>query len=357
MEMLLSLILGVFLAAVGVLFTPALLEVIGTPDEVLPNAVIYLRIYFYGLPFLFVYNAGASILTALGDSVRPLIYLIITTLVNIVGDLVFVLVFHWDIAGVAWSTVIAEAISTGMVVWTLRRAHGGHKLKFKDLRIHKELLKKAAAIGIPGGVQGTIVSLSNFAVQYYINGLGATALAGYSASGRIDAFANMPIQTMAMVLATFVGQNLGAHQVKRARRGVKYGILLSVAFTIVMSGIMIWLARPLLGFFTPETDVVEAGYQFMLVLTPFYFILSGTMVLPGALRGAGDVRFATFSCVAAFVVVRQIYLFFITQFQNNIFAVALCYPASWLLAATAIYIHYFRSNWDKFKPEPPEEEE
>ncbi|MDR1663980.1 MAG: MATE family efflux transporter [Clostridiales bacterium] len=351
MELLLSIILGVALAAVGYAFTPALLGLINTPAEVIPDATTYLRIYFLGLPALFVYNAGASILTALGDSIRPLIYLIITTVLNIVGDLVFVLVFDWDTAGVACATVIAEVISVLMVLWTMRRAQGGHRLIFKDLRLHPEMLKKAAAIGIPGGLQGTIVSLSNFAVQSYLNGLGATTMAGYSASSRIDAFAQMPLQAIALVLATFVGQNLGAQQVERARKGVKYGVLLSIFITMGLSALALVFARPMLWFFSPQAGVVEAGLRFMYMITPFYFLLTGVNVLPGALRGAGDVRFATISCILSFVVVRQIYLFTISQINYNISMVAVCYPATWLIAGIAIAIHYKHSDWTKFEKE------
>jgi putative MATE family efflux protein len=349
-ELVLSAVLGIFLAVAGYIFTPVLLGLIKTPAEVLPNAVTYLRIYFIGLPALFIYNAGASILNSMGDSKSPLVYLIVSTLLNVVGDLVFVLVFKWGVGGVAASTVLAEVVSTVLVIQTLRKADGAHRIFLKDLKINWGLLKKATAIGVPGGIQGTIVSLSNFAVQSYINGLGPMIPSGYSAAEKIDAFANMPIQTMAMVLATFVGQNLGAHQVARARKGVKIGMMLCVGITAIMSITVVLASRPLLGLFSSEPEVMEIGTRFMRCLVPFYFILSATMGLPGALRGAGDVRMGTFASVFSFVVVRQIYLFIISRSPYySIETVAAGYPGTWVLCGIIMVIYYLRTDWSRFE--------
>ena len=348
-EFLLSLVLGIFLAVVGIVFTPALLRLIDTPIEVLPGAIMYLRIYFIGLPVMFLYNAGATILTALGNSRSPLLYLLVATFINIVGDLAFVLIFDWGIAGVAISTVLAQVVTMILVLRNFRRAAGSHRLIVGKLRIHWDFVSKAAAIGIPGGIQGTIVSFSNFFVQSYINGLGSVVMAGYSASSRIDAFAGMPIQTMSLVLATFVGQNLGANQVKRARMGVKYGIMLTISLVVVMSGLIFAFSDPLLRLFSSDTDVLEYGRRFIVIFAAFYFLLSTVITLPGALRGAGDVRFATITCVVCFVGVRQIYLFIISRLHYTIETVAAAYPITWLLAGTAIIIYYLKSDWQKYE--------
>ena len=348
--MLMSLILGVVLSAVGIIFTPALLRWMDTPETVFQEAVQYLQIYFYGLTALTVYNMGAAVLTAMGDSRRPLYFLTLSAAINVAGNLAFVLIFDMKIAGVAYSTVISEAISAVLVVIVLCRSHSEYRLDLRKLRIDFPLLKRIAMIGMPSGLQQAIISFSNIAVQGYINRLGPIAMSGYTAGTKLDSFTMLPAHTMAMAITTFVGQNLGAHQVERARRGTRYAMIVGMACTALIGIAILLFGRILLRIFTPDPLVIESGYQFMSVFAPTYVILNFTQILPGALRGADDVRVPTLVCIFCFVVLRQIYLFVVTQHFNNIITVALGYPVTWIIAATAILIHYRRSNWDRFLP-------
>jgi putative MATE family efflux protein len=344
-----SIVLGVVFTILGVTLSPAILRAVRTPPEVLDDSIIYLRIYFGGLAPLLIYNAGAAILTALGDSRRPLIFLLISSILNIIGDLVLVLIFKMGVEGVAISTVFAEVVCAVLVLTTLARSDISRRLIIKEIKVKFGILKRIFSLGIPSAVQGIIVSASNVLVQSYINGLGDVVVAANSAAGKIDAFAGLPLQAMTLVAATFVGQNLGAGDVKRARRGANYSVALSAGITGLISILIIVAREPLLRIFTPETDVIELGSQFLMVYAPLYFVLACTQVLPGALRGAGDVKYSTFVCVGCFVVIRQIYLFIITKFDYSILTVALGYPVTWALASVLIAVRYLKSDWSGFK--------
>ena len=354
--MLLAAIIGVVLGTIGVVLTPALLGLMKTPLEVAPEATIYLRIFFIGMPTLTIYNMGAAALTAVGDAKRPLFFLAIATVINIIGNLLLVLVIPLGVAGVSISTVASQLITAVLVVIVLSRSNAEYRLIFRNLGLRANILKQVASIGLPSGLQLAIVGLSNIIVQSYVNGLGKTAMAGAGASGRVEAFVLLPVQAMALALATFVGQNLGAGQVRRARNGVRSAMIITMAITAVISLLAVTFGKSLLRIFTASPEVVELGYQFMRVYVPAYVVLAFTSVLPGALRGAGDVRVATVASVFCFVVVRQIYLFFITKAHYTITAVALGFPSTWVLAGGIIFIHYLRTNWSAFEKKPDGEQ-
>ena len=347
--MLLSLIIGLILAVVGVTAAETLLGWMSTPPEVVADALTYLRIFFYGMPALIVYNMGAAVLTAVGDSKRPLYFLAISAFINITGNLIFVNVFHMGIAGVAYSTIIAEAISAVLVVITLCRSNGNHRLILRELKISGTIVKRVAQIGLPGGLQQAIISGSNIMVQSYINRLGAPIAAGYSADIKVDAFIMLPTMTMALAATTFVGQNLGAKNVKRARQGVKVSLGLGLAVTFMISVLVLVFQNPLLRIFSPDPQIVGYGAQFMRVFVPGYICLCFTQIIPGALRGAGDVNFATITCIICFVVIRQLYLFLITPISHTITTVALGYPITWLIAAVVLILYYRKSDWSRFE--------
>jgi putative MATE family efflux protein len=346
---LLSAIVGVVLSVVGIVFCPALLRFMGTPADIMDGAVLYLRIFFSGFVFTSLYNTGAAILTAVGDSRRPLYFLAVSAILNVIGDLVFVLVFDMGIAGVAISTVLAQIVSVVLVGLTLMHTEEDYRLILRKLSVKSEHVKSIANIGLPTGIQSTIISFSNVIVQSYFNGLGAVAVAGYAASTKIDGFAQLPIATMSMAISTFVAQNLGAGQVKRARQGVKYAMAIAIGVTAVLTVLAFVFTTPLLKIFTKDPIVLADAIQFFHTMAPFYVVLAFTQVLPGALRGAGHVRFTTVASVACFVVLRQIYLGIITRIDGGIFytivTVTLGYPFTWTLCAIAILIYYLRSNW------------
>jgi putative MATE family efflux protein len=348
----LSVVIGAFLSILGIVLSPLILRFMGTPDGILADAILYLRIYFSGFLFTSIYNTGAAILTAVGDSRRPLYFLAVSAVLNVVGDLVFVQVFHMEIAGVALATVLAQIVSVVLVLLVLTRAKGSHRLNLKGIRIHRRYVIPIASIGLPTAIQNTIISFSNVMVQSYFNGLGAVSVAGYAASTKIDAFAQLPVVTMSMAVSTFVAQNLGAGKVKRARQGVKYAVIIGFCTTVALTVVAFLSTTQLLSIFTKEPDVLAAGMKFFHTMAPFYVALIFTQVLPGALRGAGDVKFATISSVFCFVVLRQIYLAIITRINGgqlySIVAVTLGYPFTWSICALLTIAYYLRSDWSSF---------
>ncbi|MDR0819109.1 MAG: MATE family efflux transporter [Oscillospiraceae bacterium] len=349
---LLSIIIGAVTSVAGVILSPLILRLMNTPAEMMDDAVMYLRIFFAGLLGLTVYNMGASALQAVGNSRYPLYFLIISTIVNTVGDLALTVGLNMGVAGAALATIFAELLSAVLVLLVLGKSKREYKLSFRKLKMDKQITKNILSLGLPGAFQSAIVSVSNVVVQSYMNGLGTVAVAGYSAANKLDAFLQLPIQAMALAVTTFVSQNLGAGKVKRARSGTKMSMLIGIAATLALSIPAIVFHERFLMAFSSDSEVLRDGWEFMKVFAPFYFILSGTQILPGALRGAGDVKTSTFASVGCFVVLRQVYLFIITKTRYTIFTVAFGYPMTWALCALIVLVHYLRSDWRKFDNAP-----
>ncbi|MCL1796658.1 MAG: MATE family efflux transporter, partial [Clostridia bacterium] len=271
-----------------------------------------------------------------------------TAILNVTLNLFFVLVLDLGIAGVAWSTVVAEAVSAVLVVIILTRAEGSYRLTLRKLRVYASVSGEIVRLGLPGGIQQSVISASNIVVQSYINGLGGAVMAGYSASTKLDQFITLPAQTMAMSVTTFVGQNLGAGKVDRARRGTRQSIIMGLCVSVCLSAIVMAARTSLLRIFTPDPEVLEHGFAFIRVFAPMYFLLCFTQIIPGALRGAGNVRMATATTIFSFVILRQIYLFVITRINYTITTVALAYPVTWAIAAVILTVYYSRSDWNRF---------
>jgi len=351
----LSFVMGITLAVLGVAVSPAILRLMNTPPEVFEDAIVYLRVYFIGMIALTTYNIGSGVLRALGDSTRPLYFLVVSTCVKICCNMIFVTKFHWDVAGVAWSTNLAQLISAVLVLLALCRSSAGFRVNLKKLRMRFYSVKQITNLGLPGGIQQSIVSFSNIIVQSYVNGLGAVALAGYSASTRVDGFVFLPASSLAIGITTFVGQNLGAGKPGRARQGTRRAMTIALICTAVLSAVVLTYGKALLRAFTPDPRVIEDGFSFMRVFASGYVLLCVTQILPGALRGAGDVRFPAAASIVSFVLVRQLYLFSITKIHYTLGFVALAYPATWFVAAVAIGIYYLRSDWSRFEEREAEQ--
>ena len=345
----LAAILGIVLSIAGVLLTPAVLRLMRTPEQIIPESATYLRIYFAGLTGLTIYNIGASILTAVGDTRRPLYFLIISTIIKISCNLLAVTVLNMGIAGVAFSTMLAQIVTSTLVITALCRANGPHRLRLRSLRINPLLTKRIFRIGLPGGIQTSIISASNIIVQSYINMMGPAVMAGYSATTRLDAFIMMPVQTMAMTVTTFVGQNLGAGKVKRARRGVMTAVSGGLIMTVIISVIALTFGGRLLRIFSPEPEVIEYGLRFLRVFAPLYFVLCFSQIVPGALRGSGDVKMAMFTCIGSFVGLRQLYLFIMTRVLYTPETVALGFPLTWAVAGAIMTVYYLKRDWSRFE--------
>lgn len=346
--MLLTFLLGIVATIVGVSIVKPSLQMMRTPDAMLEEATEYLTIYFSGIAGLLVYNMGSAILRAVGDSQRPLYFLVFSAVVNTVLDLLFVICFHMGVAGVAYATIIAQAASAVLVLYVLTKEKGAYGLRWNKLRIDGRTLREILIIGLPASVQQGVTSFSNVFVQAYINDLGALSASGWAAYNRIDMFLMVPVMAIAQASTTFVAQNWGARQLERARKGVRTGILLSLGCMGVCAAAVMALARPLLSIISPSEDVISYGARFVYIITPFYLVITFNQMYAGALRGIGESVIPTVIMLFSFVVFRQIYLYCATRFivdeQWRFVTVALAYPVGWMLCSTLEAIAYHRSR-------------
>ena len=347
-SMSLAVLLGIVLSFIGFFISPVLITLMKTPEDMVTDAAAYLRIYFIGLVGLTIYNIGAAILNASGDSKRPLYFLIVSTIIH--TALVFLLVawIPMGISGAALATTISQVVSAILVVMSLCKSDGYTHLILRELRVDRYIVKRIASIGIPAALQQSIVSISNLVVTSYINALDTIVIAGYSVAQKADGFLMIPTSAISMATTTFVGQNLGARQVDRARKGVRTALLLNLSLTAFLSVLSIIFIYPLLNIFTPAQAVINAGYDFFIIYSCARIILTLTNILPGALRGAGDVKVSTFACIGSFVVLRQIYLAVVTKFVYSTTSIMLCYPITWLVAGIIIIFHYRKSDWSSY---------
>ena len=339
----LTFLVSVIATALGQLIIPPMLRFMQTPEDVMPESSRYLTIYFAGISGILFYNLGSGILRAVGDSKRPLFFLIISALLNTVLDLMFVLAFGMGVDGVAYATILSQILSALLILVTLTREKGKYGIRWRKVRVDRESLRVILKLGLPSSIQSAITSFSNVFVQSYINYFGSACMAGYGVYGKIDAFALIPVQSISMASTTFVGQNWGAGQPARAREGVRTATIMSLVSTAVLGILVFALARPLMGFFSPEPEVIDYGIRFIRIVTPFYIAICFNQIYAGALRGVGDATMPTVIMLASFVAFRQVYLAVTRALGAGFIAVALAYPVGWILCSTLLLIRYSRS--------------
>ena len=342
-----TLILALIFTGLGIFLIPYMLELMKMPTEVIPEATTYLTIYFAGVVGLMLYNIGAGILRAVGDSQRPFYFLVVCALTNTVLDLIFVLVLHMGVEGVALATVLSQCVSAVLVMRLLMRSDICIKLSLSKLRIHWDMLKKIVAVGIPASIQMCITSFSNIFVQSYINYFGADCMSGWTAYNKIDMLIFMPMQSIALASTTFVGQNLGKNQIERARRGVRNAMLLSVASTVLIMVPVVIFAPPIVAFLNDKPEVVDYGTLLLRWLSPFYILCVFNQVYAGALRGAGISRPPMIIMLISFVLFRQIYLFAMSRICNEIIPIAMSYPAGWFLSSVLTTAYFYKVKLGK----------
>ncbi len=337
----LTAILGVILTAVGIILIPSMLNMMKMPADPFDEAKTYLTIYFAGLIGMMFYNLGAGILRAVGDSQRPFYFLVVSALLNTVLDLVFVLVFHMGVEGVALATVIAQTVSAILCFVVLFKTSSCVKVSLRSLQIDKESTAKIVNVGIPTALQMTITSFSNVFVQSYINHFGTDCMSGWTAYAKLDAFLFLPMQSLSIAATTFVGQNLGKNDIARAKKGVNVAMLMSFVSTFVIMLPMIIFAPHFVWFFNKEPAVIEYGTIFLRYITPFYIICCVNQIYSGALRGAGNTRAPMLIMLASFVFFRQGYLFVTANYiSNTILPIAMAYPAGWILCSLLNFVYY-----------------
>ncbi len=325
--------------------TDFMLRFMKTPADVFDQAALYLRIYFAGVTGLLLYNMGSGVLRAVGDTKRPLYFLILTSILNIFLDLLFVLVFHWGIAGVAYATILSQFISAGATMAVLLRTRDIYRFSFADLCLDRGLLSQIFRVGLPTALQSILTSFSNIFVQSYINFFGAVVMAGWGCYNKLDQFIMLPVLSMAMAATTFVAQNMGAHNEKRAIDGTVTSILMSLAITGAIAALLFGFADTSMRLFTGDEPVIQAGVTFIHINIFFMLFNCVNQVLAGALRGRGDSIGPMVIMLLTFVLIRQIYLYLMTRFINNTpMTVGFGYPVGWMTCCV-LEVLYFYLFW------------
>ena len=334
--------LSLLFTVAGVAAVKPMLRFMATPEDVFAEATTYLRIYIGGISGLLVYNMGSGILRAVGDTMRPLYFLILTSVLNIILDLAFVLGLHRGIEGVAWATIISQFISAFLILLLLSRSEDIYRLTWHDLKIDRVILGRIFAVGLPAGIQSIITAFSNVFVQSYINYFGSSCMAGWSCYNKLDQFIMLPMQSMAMASTTFVSQNIGAEKRQRADKGTIVTVALSVGVTAVIVAVLCLFAAPAVGLFTPDASVIEYGVLFIRV-NSFFLLFNGVShVLAGALRGQGDSRGPMIIMLLSFVGIRQVYLYVVSRFiANTPLLVGFGYPVGWTTCCIIEMTYFF----------------
>lgn len=335
-----SVIGSIFITIMGIVISPAILSLMNTPKELMADSILYLRIYFGGIFFVFIYNTGSGLLRALGDSKRPLYSLIVCCLINIVLDLVLILIFDMGIAGAAIATVISQAISALLVTWFLMSQDNLCRFSLSKIRIHREILKSQLILGFPAGLQYAMYSLSNMIIQSALNKFGTDTTAAWAAYGKMDAIYWMISGAFGIAITTFVGQNYGAGKMDRVKKSIRVCIGMDLAVSVFMTLLLIFLRVPLFHIFVNDDAVVEIGSQMLMLLTPFYAIFVFTEILSGALRGMGDVMIPMFITVGGICVLRILWIFLVVPFYPTLTVTLLNYLISWVLTSTLFIIYY-----------------
>ena len=340
-----SFLFGMFLTVLGYYISPYLLDWMDTPLDSFDGANTYLKIYFLGNVFVTLYNAGTGILQSVGNARTPLIILIISSIVNVFLDLFFVKTLQMGVAGAALATIICQCFSMVFVLFILCKNKTEYQIHFNKLKIDSKTLKEIVHIGIPAGLQGMVVSVSNVVVMYYINGFGSATVAGFSSANKFDNFLGLPVNSFALAITTFISQNLGAKKYDRVKKGVRITLAMGLVIVIVLGLIVFLFAKECIGLFASDEDVIEAGAKCIRVMCPFYFALCFHQIYSGVLRASGRSVVPMLTSIISFVVIRQIFLAIVLKQIHTIEIVGYSYSFTWILAAifTACYYHF--SGW------------
>lgn len=341
----LSLLLGAVVTVLGLSVAPTVLRLIKTPENCMYDALLYTRIYFCGAVGSMVYNMGAGILRAMGDSKRPMIFLIVTCFVNIVMDLLCVVGLKMGVAGAAIATVIAQAVSAVLVLFVLCRLPEGIRLDFRKLGIKGSLLRRILSVGVPAGLQFITFDLANLLIQSGINSFGDITVAAWTAFGKTDAITWMISGAFGVSITTFVGQNFGAQKYSRIRQSVWICMGMSVSLIAALSAAELYFRATILGIYTTDPEVIRVGAHIMLWIVPFNAVFMPVEVFAGTMRGTGYSVMPTMITCVCVCLFRVLWVFTMVSRFHTVEMLALAYPLSWILAAAVFYIAYLRGNW------------
>ena len=343
--MCIAIILGVILSAIGVIFSRDLLVWMKTPKSVLKVSVLYLQIYCGGLIFNVIYNMATGILNAAGNSKRPLIYLAIASVTNIILDLVFIKELKWGVKGAAIATDISQALSCVLAVGYLLRVNSDYKLIIKELKIHGNTAKQIIRVGLPTAIQNMVISFSNVLVQSSVNSYGATAMAGYAAYLKIDGFNILPVLSISMAVTTFTGQNVGAKKPDRIKKGMWNALIMGVVYTVIIGVVILLTSHTVLGLFTKDNEVITYGQLAMKYFCPFYFLLGILNILAGTVRGAGKGVPPMLILLFSMCIFRILWIKIALPFYSTIDGVFILYPISWFVGMVLMIIYTKFGKW------------
>lgn len=336
---------GIIMTFVGILLTPQILLWMGTPADILPNSILYFRVYFCGSLAFVLYNVFVGILQAVGDSRRPLFYLIISSITNVILDLLFVAVFQLGVGSAALATVFSQIISATLCFIHLVRTKKEYHVNVRRIRFDMFMLKQVIQNGLPAGVQNSVIALANIVVQSNINAFGKMAVAGCGAYSKIEGFGFLPINCFTLALTTFISQNLGAKQYDRAKQGARFGILCSITLAEII-GIFIFIFSPILiSAFNSDPEVIQFGVTQARTVTLFYCLVAFSHCLAGIFRGAGRSTIPMAVMLVCWCIIRVTYITIIVRFIPVISVVFWAYPLTWSLSSIIFTIYFFKSNW------------
>lgn len=336
---------GALLTAVGLLCAGGILELMGTPQEVMAYALPYLNIYFLGMIPQLVYNIGSGVLRAVGDSRRPMLFLICAALTNIVLDVLLVLGLDMGVRGAAIATVLSQVVSALLILVSLCHAQPVYRLSFGRIRFHGDMLVRIVRIGLPAGLQSVMYSLSNMIIQASVNGFGTDVMAAWTAYGKIDGLYWMMISAFGVSITTFAGQNFGARRYDRMRRSVRVCLGMAAGVTVFMTALILAVGRPMLGMFTDDAHVVETGMSIIRLIVPTWITYLCIEILSGAMRGAGDSLMPTLMTLTGVCLMRVFWVTVVVPRMHQLPVLMLSYPITWVITSCMFIVYYLRGRW------------
>ena len=339
-----SFIAGTISTIAGLIFAEPLLRLLGLPEEIMPQATQYLRIYFSGIIIFFGYNGTSAVLRGLGDSKTPLYFLVIATVANIFLDLLFVAVFKWGVAGAAFATLLANGVAFTLAIYWLNKTHKLIRFAIKGLHFDKEIFRQSIRIGLPTGIQQTLVALSGLALMGIVNTFGTNVIAGFSVASRLDALATVPAMSFSQALSTFVGQNIGANKTERIKTGLISTVKMSGLVTIVTTAFIVLFGHLMMSLFTKDPDVIRLGSQYLTIVSIFYILFTMMFIYNGVMRGAGDTLIPMFFSLLSLWIIRIPMAYFLS---GKIGATGIWWaiPTGWMVGLILSFLYYKSGRW------------
>ena len=344
-----SFIIGITMMAVGICIADVLLNIVACPADVYDEAIIYLRVYLVGLLFTSLYNVASGVLRSVGDSRNPFIYLVISSILNIILDIIFVVVFKMQVLGVALATIISQLLSVILVYYQLTHAHDVYRIDLRHLKFDSTMLKEVISLGLPAALQSCLISISNLFVQRYVNLFGSSVMAGVGAAKKIDKFVGLIANSLGMSTATFVSQNIGAKRIDRAKKGIRITFVLAFIPVAIIGSLIYIYANRAISLFIDDKDAINYGAMMIQTMMPLYYSQSINQIMLNTLRGFGKSFVAMILSLLGMIGIRQLFLAISFSIERNVNHVFLGYPIGWIFSALFVSLYYFIVIRPKYK--------